>query len=312
MSTPLDGAVAAGRERLAEVVRRNVSGNAESGTTFLGGFAGEDGPLGPDSVAWRVHSDPSMFVGGLRALLVQTLHPLAMAGVADHSDFRNDPWGRLHRTSMFVSTTTYGSWPQVLDAVATVRRVHTRVRGTAPGGTPYRASDPHLITWVHIAEIDSFLRAYQRYGRSPLSAAEADQYVAETATVAELLDADAVPRSVADLRALLEGYRAELAVGDQAKDALRFLMNPPVALPVKGAYALVAAAAVGLLPGFARRDLGLPIVPLADPVLVRPAVTVALRTLGLVLGTLPSAEDIERHRQEARTPGAADEQGSAA
>jgi uncharacterized protein (DUF2236 family) len=312
MSTPLDGAVAAGRERLAEAVRRNVSGNAEAGTTFLGGFAGEDGPLAPDSVAWRVHADPAMFVGGLRALLVQTLHPLAMAGVADHSDYRHDPWGRLHRTSMFVTATTYGSWDQALDAISTVRRVHTRVRGTAPDGTPYRASDPHLITWVHIAEIDSFLRAYQRYGRSTLTPAEADQYVAETAMVAELLDADAVPRSVADLRELLEVYRPELQVGDQAKDALRFLLNPPVAVTVKGAYALVAAAAIGLLPGFARRDLGLPTVPLADPVLVRPAVTVALRALALVLGDLPTAEDIEQARRSTGHQDVSDERGSAA
>jgi uncharacterized protein (DUF2236 family) len=310
----IDGAVEAGRERLARAVRRNVAGNPDAGTVHLAGFHGEDGPLGADSVAWRVHADPSMFVGGLRALLVQTLHPLAMAGVADHSDFRNDPWGRLQRTAQFVGSTTYGSWDQALEAVATVRRVHTRVRGTTPDGRPYRASDPHLITWVHIAEIDSFLRSYQRYGRSPLSPDEADRYVAETATVAELLDADAVPRSVADLRGLLEDFRPELEVGDQARDALRFLVYPPVPLPLRGAYGLVAAAAVGLLPGFARRQLGLPILPLADPLLVRPAMTVAMRGLGFVLGGLPTADEVDQERQARRARAVAEQAaaGSAA
>ncbi|OWY63134.1 hypothetical protein B7486_54740 [cyanobacterium TDX16] len=259
----------------------------------MGGFLGEDGPLGPDSVAWRVHADPAMFVGGLRALLVQTLHPLAMAGVHDHSDFRNDPFGRLHRTSAFVGSTTYGSWEQALHAVGVVRRVHVHVRGTAPDGRPYEASDPHLISWVHVAEVDSFLRAYQRYGSRPLSPAEADQYVDELATVAELLDAETVPRSVAELREVLEAFRPELEVGDQARETVRFLMWPPVPLAMRGAYGLVAAAAVGLLPGFARRDLGLPTVPFADPLVVRPATVVATRSLGFVLGRLPTPDEVQ-------------------
>lgn len=288
----LDGLVQGARTQLAGVVRRQISGRSEAPHGEMGGFLGEDGPLGPDSVAWRVHADPAMFVGGLRALLVQTLHPLAMAGVADHSDYRRDPFGRLHRTSAFVGNTTYGSWEQALGAIEVVRRVHRHVRGTAPDGRPYEASDPHLVAWVHIAEIDSFLRAYQRYGARPLTPDEADQYVAETSVVAELLDAETVPTSVAELRWLLEQYRPELEVGEQARDAVRFLMWPPVPLAMRGAYGLVAAAAVGLLPGFARRELGLPVVPLADPLVVRPATVLGTRTLGLVLGRLPGPDEL--------------------
>lgn len=300
MKGAIDGALDGARLQLARLVRRQLSGQADAPHTQMGGFMGEDGPLGPDSVAWRVHADPAMFVGGLRALFVQTLHPLAMAGVYDHSDFRNDPFGRLHRTSSFVGNTTYGSWEQALQAVAMVRRVHVHVRGTAPDGREYRASDPHLISWVHVAEVDSFLRAYQRYGARPLSSADADQYVAELASVAELLDAETVPRSVAELRALLEDFRPELEVGDQARETVRFLMWPPVPLAMRGAYGLVAAAAVGLLPGFARRDLGLLTVPFADPLLVRPATVVATRTLGMVLGRLPTPDEVQAAAQQAR------------
>ena len=311
----IDGVVEGARAQLAGIVRRQISGQSNAPHREMGGFLGEDGPLGPDSVAWRVHADPAMFVGGLRALLVQTLHPLAMAGVADHSDYRHDPFGRLHRTSAFIGNTTYGSWEQALGAVEVVRRVHVHVRGTAPDGRPYDASDPHLIAWVHIAEIDSFLCSYQRYGAAALTPEEADQYVAETAMVAELLDAESVPRSVAELRALLAEFRPELEVGDQARDALRFLMWPPVPLAMRGVYGLVAAAAVGLLPGFARRDLGLPTVPFADPLVVRPATVLGTRTLGLVLGRLPDPEALQAEvarGQAAAALGAEAAEGSAA
>lgn len=303
MIGPVDAALAAGREQLAGVVRRRLSGQAEPGTTTMGGFLGEDGPLGPGSVAWRVHADPAMFIGGLRALLLQTLHPLAMAGVADHSDYRHDPFGRLHRTSAFVGATTYGSWDQALAAVAVVRRVHTRVRGTAPDGRPYDASDPHLVSWVHAAEIDSFLRTYRRYGCARLTDADADRYVEETSTVAELLDAEHTPRSVAELREVLEVFRPELEGGEQARDALRFLLWPPMPVALRGAYGVVAAAAVGLLPGFARHELGLPVLPLTDPLLVRPAATAAVRSLRLVLGDLPEPEP--EPRPDAATAAAA-------
>ena len=138
-------------------------------------------------MTWRVHADPSMFIGGLRALLLQTMHPLAMAGVADHSDYRDDPMGRLRRTSLFVATTTYGTTAQAEAAIAGVERAHRAVVGVAPDGRPYSAGDPHLITWIHHAEVDSFLRTHQRYGARPLAAADADRYVDEMAEICERL-----------------------------------------------------------------------------------------------------------------------------
>src|SRR6185312_6641916 len=164
----------------------------------------------PDDVIWRVHADASMFVGGIRALLVQSLHPLAMAGVAAHSGYKGDPWGRLQRTSTFLATTTFGTVEHAEAIIARVRAVHERVRGIAPDGRPYAASDPHLLRWVHITEVDSFLAAYQRFGAEPLDAAERDAYVAQAARVAEALGVDDPPRSEAELRAQLAAYRPEL------------------------------------------------------------------------------------------------------
>jgi uncharacterized protein (DUF2236 family) len=123
----------------------------------------------PDSAIRTVHSDASMFVGGLRALLLQSLHPVAMAAVAGHSGFRGDPWGRLQRTSTFLATTTFGTADDAQQAVDVVRAIHDRVRGVTDEGIPYVASDPELLRWVHVAEIDSFLSAHQRYGAAPLS-----------------------------------------------------------------------------------------------------------------------------------------------
>src|SRR3954468_10142847 len=135
----------------------------------------------------RVHADASMFVGGLRALLFQSLHPLAMAGVAEHSDYKGDPWGRLQRTSTFLAVTTFGPADDAQRAVDKVRGIHRRVHGTATDGRRYQASDPHLLEWVHIAETDSFLVAHQLYGAKPLDQRGRDRYVADTARVAAAL-----------------------------------------------------------------------------------------------------------------------------
>ncbi len=163
------GAGAPGRRRSHPSPRRRTVRGDHARELF-----DSDGPrwFGPDRPIWRVHADASIFVGALRALLLQSLHPLAMAGVADHSDYRADPWGRLQRTARFLAATTYGTEAQAEQACATVRRVHRRVHGIAPDGRPYDANDPHLLTWVHIAEADSFLAAYQRYGAHPLDPAE--------------------------------------------------------------------------------------------------------------------------------------------
>ena len=220
----------------------------------------------------RVHADASMFVGGLRALLLQSLHPLAMAGVAEHSDYRGDPWGRLQNTSTFLAVTTFGTASDAQRAVDRVRGIHRRVHGTAPDGRPYRADDPHLLEWVHIAEVDSFLRAHQRFGAAPLDQAGRDGYVADTARVASALGVVDPPRTEAELADRIKAYRPELAGTDSARDAARFLLiTPPLPLLARGPYGVLAAAAVSLLPSWARMPLRLPYLPPVENTAVRVA-----------------------------------------
>ncbi len=244
----------------------------------------DDGLFGPESATWRVHSQASMLVGGLRALLYQTAHPLAMAGVADHSDYRRDPLGRLHRTARFVGATTYGDTPTADAAIAQVRRIHRAVRGTAPDGRTYSATDPRLVLWVHATEVDSFLAAHQRYAPRPLSVSDSDRYVAEMAVIARRLGAKRPPTSLGALRDCLAGFDGELAVGRQARTAVRFLALPR-AMPIaaRPTYGLLFGAAVALLPGPVRSLHALPLVPGADSLAIRPATQVLLRMLGWAL-----------------------------
>jgi uncharacterized protein (DUF2236 family) len=243
----------------------------------------DPGLFGPASSAWRVHADTSMFVGGLRALLLQTMHPLAMAGVAEHSDYRRDPLGRLQRTAGYIGVTTYGTTAEAKAMIARVRRIHTRVTGIAPDGRSYDARDPHLLGWVHATEVDSFLAAYQRYAVHPLSEPDADAYVAEMAGVAKRIGVKGPPRSRAELRETITSYRPELSVGAQARDAVKFLLLPPLPLAARPAYGIISTAAVSLLPGWAQRMLWLPVAPGADTLVVRPAATALLRVLGWAL-----------------------------
>jgi len=253
---------------------------------------GDAGWFGPDSVVWRVHSDLSTLAGGLRALLYQTLHPLTMAGVAEHSDYRHDPWGRLHRTAEFVAATTYGTTEEAQAAVDLVKRVHLRVKGVAPDGRAYSATDPDLLAWVHATEVDSFLAAYNRYGPG-LTTADADRYVAEMAVVGRALDSDPVPESVAELAEVLARYR--LHASAQARDALKFLVFPPLDWKLRPAYGLVTAAAIELLPISAQLELRLVSPPLAGSVAVRPALRTLLGTLRWALGEAPALA-AARHR----------------
>ncbi|MFC8924148.1 oxygenase MpaB family protein [Cellulosimicrobium sp. NPDC057127] len=204
----------------------------------------------------RVHGDASMFVGGLRALLLQSWHPLAMAGVAAHSGYRGDPWGRLQRTSTFLATTTFATVDDAQRAVDAVRAVHARVQGTAPDGRAYAASDPELLRWVHVAEAQSFLVAHQEYGRRPLDARECDEYVAQVGAVGRRLGVEDVPRTRAELDAAVEEARPGLVLTDAARDAARFLLvEPPLPPVVRPVYAGLAAAALASLPAWARPGL---------------------------------------------------------
>jgi uncharacterized protein (DUF2236 family) len=220
---------------------------------------------------WRVHADASMFAAGIRALLLQSLHPLAMAGVAGHSGYKGDPWGRLQRTSTFLATTTFGTIQDAESLIERVRQIHQRVRGRAADGRRYAASDPHLLKWVHIAEVDSFLATYQRYGVTPLTAAEADCYVAQSCVVATRVGLSDPPTTVAELDAAIESYRPELAGTPAARDAARFLLlHPPLPWSARPAYGALAGAGVALLPLWARRHLALPSLPLVEATITLP------------------------------------------
>jgi len=228
------------------------------------------GLFGPDSVTWRVHAEPSLWIGGLRALFLQALHPLAMAGVAGHSGYRGDPWGRLARTSYFLAATTFGPDAEARATIERIKGVHSRVRGHAPDGRAYSAGDPHLLEWVHIAEIDSFLRAHQRYGSRPLDQAGRDGYVADTARVARELGVVDPPETEAALASRIEAFRPELAGTPQARETARFLLlSPPLAVAARLPYALLAGAAVELLPRWARGPLRLPRLPIVEETVVR-------------------------------------------
>lgn len=260
------------RTRLGERLFARVAG--PEGPARRARIHGTPGPRWfPEGSAVRqVHGDASMFIGGVRALLLQSLHPLAMAGVAAHSGYKGDPWGRLQRTSHFLAVTTFGTAEDAEKMVARIRAVHETVRGTAPDGRPYAASDPHLLRWVHVAEVDSFLAAHQRFGRSPLDAEGRDRYVAETARVAEALGAVDPPTSEAGLREQLEEFRPELRGTPAARQAARFIvLTPPLPALARPAYAAISGAAVALLPWWARAQLRLPWLPPVDAVVARPA-----------------------------------------
>jgi uncharacterized protein (DUF2236 family) len=260
------------------------------GQRLFGMVAGPEGPenrarihdtpgprwFGEDRPIRRVHGDASMFVGGLRALLLQSLHPLAMAGVAEHSDYRGDPWGRLQRTSTFLAVTTFGPADDAQRAVDKVRGIHRRVHGIAADGRPYQASDPHLLEWVHIAEIDSFLRAHQLYGARPLDQQGRDDYVADTARVAAALGVLDPPSTEDELRQRISDYRPELGGTAAAREAAKFLLlTPPLPLLARPPYAALAATSVAMLPAWARLPLRLPYLPPLEATAVR----VAGRTL---------------------------------
>jgi uncharacterized protein (DUF2236 family) len=247
---------------------------------------GDPGLFGPNSAAWYVHADPLMIVGGISALMLQTLHPLAMAAVADHSDYKERPYGRLSRVASFVAATTYGSTDVATSVIDTVKAVHERVVGTAPDGRPYRADDPDLLRWIHVAEVAMFLEAHLRYSPRALAGEDRDRYYAEVAVVAEMLGATEVPRSRAEVAAYFERIRPELVAGDQALETIRWIQSSKGGSPPeRAAYQVLLSAAIDLLPTWARGMLGLRrIMPVALGV-VRPATFVGLRTLKLFGGT---------------------------
>lgn len=253
---------------------------------------GRPGPrwFEPDSPIQRVHGDASMFIGGIRALLLQSLHPAAMRGVSEHSGYRGDMWGRLARTSTFLAVTTFGHVEDAEAAVAKVRRIHEYVTGTMPDGTPYTAADPHLLAWVHAAEVDSFLLAHQTYGARPLDAAGRDLYLAQTAEVARRLGVVDPPTTEEELRRVLASYRPELRATPEAREAVGYLLlKPPLPAAARLPYGVLVAAAVGLMPRWSRRPLRLPWLPVTERTVVRALGGLATGTIRWALARPPAA-----------------------
>lgn len=248
----------------------------------------DPGMFGPQSVTWHVVADPVLVLGGVRSLFLQALHPVAMAGVADHSGFREDPWGRLLRTAEYVGATTYGTTLEAQRAAARVRGVHRRVRGVeAQSGRSYRADDPDLLLWVHCAEVESFLSTVRRCG-ARLGPGAADRYYAEQLASAELvgLDPGVVPASEAEMHEYFATMRPQLRLSPQAREVARFIITPPMNRPIVYAgrplWAGFAALAFAMLPRWARRLYGLPGIPTTDV-----AASVQGRALRTALLALP-------------------------
>jgi uncharacterized protein (DUF2236 family) len=247
------------------------------------------GLFGPDSVVWHLHADPVMLIGGMRALLVQALEPRAMAAVDQHSKFREDPWGRLQRTTSFVIDTTYGDLATAEAACARVRKVHARIHGVDPHtGLRYAGNDPDLLLWIHAVEVDSFVTVYRRYaGR--LSDEDADRYVVEMGRVAEMVELphDLTPRSMGEVQEYLRSMEGSLVATPAAFDGLRIVLAPPMQLRYRPLWVIPATAAVAILPGYARRMYRLPWLPGAE-LPVRAAMFPLSRALNLVTRTPPA------------------------
>jgi uncharacterized protein (DUF2236 family) len=230
----------------------------------------DQGLFGPESVTWRVVGHQASLIGGLRSLMVQSLHPLAMAGVAEFSDYRERPLRRLQRTSRYVAATTFGTTEQAHEAAALVRRMHKRVRGVDPvTGREYSADDPETQVWVHTVEVHSFLAAYRVYGGS-LTDEEVDRFFAENVCVAELVGTPAhmVPSSLAEVREYFASVRPQLRISPAARDAIHFVLHPPLGSRELILYQLplrtLSNAALALVPRDLRELAGIDRSPAVD------------------------------------------------
>ena len=237
---------------------RELFGTTDANRIDLARPPGDPGLFAPGSAAWKVHGDlAAMMIGGVASLLLQMLHPGALAGVWDHSDFRRDMRGRLRRTAQFISGTTYGSTATAEALIERVARVHDRVTGTLPDGTPYSANDPALLTWVHAAETWCFLAAYRRYVDPAMPRGQQDRYVGEVATLARRLGAEEVPEDVAALEAYLAAMRPALRYDHRTRAVARALTSEPApTLALAPFQRLTMDAGFDLLPGWAARMHG--------------------------------------------------------
>ncbi|MGH9020539.1 MAG: oxygenase MpaB family protein [Acidimicrobiales bacterium] len=259
----------------------------------------------PDAIARLVHGDfPAMMIGGLASLFFEMLNPLTMAGVAQHSRYRDNALDRVLRTANFIAVTTYGTRDDAEAAIAGVRSIHERVRGVADDGSEYRASDPHLLSWIHCAGTSMFLAGYRAFGPVSLSAADADDYVAGAARVARGLGAGDQPTSVAELNAALDSFRPELRLSADAIEARDFIARGVVRGPhQRAAYHLVVAGALSLLEPWARDLLGVPRRDVVNPALIRPATRVLNAAVRVAVPPLTPPRWRSTGRRRPRPPG---------
>ena len=267
-------------------VRTLLTGHRDGVAPWVRALAepGDDGWFGPGSTIWAVHADAATLVGGIRALVVQAMHPTVLAGFDQHSDYREDPESRLQRTATFVTVATFGTAAQAEAACDRVRRAHAPVRGRTPEGRAYDADDPELLGWVHLALADSLAVAVQRYGRT---AFDLDAYLADMAVVGQRLSAAHVPHSAAELATTWDHYRPQLEATPATATAHRFLLDPPLPARLRYPYRVLASAAVATLPTTIR-----PLVaarPLLPDVPARLVGRAATRLLAVVLGESPAA-----------------------
>ena len=259
----------------------------------------DDGLFGPKSIVWRVNRDRSFPLAGMRSLMVQALHPLAMAGVAQHSTWKQDPFGRLAATSGYLLTTTYGDTASALAAAAAVRRIHVHVRGVDPQtGLPYSAEDPALLLWVHAGMVESIVTVVQRYGRS-LEPDVADRYVAEMVRSAEIVGVprEDVPTTVDSLRRYIETVELRQAT-PAAKEAIAIVLDPPdLEDETRDLWRDLGQVAVGTLPEWAREMYGFPAPP--AELMEREPVRQLLGALDLAFESLPGVLEA-RQRLELR------------
>ena len=279
---PLDPRPLIGRSRagLARMLRDRIGGDEFNESHERIWFTEGERWFSESDVIWQVHADTSMFIGGIRALLLQSLHPVAMQGVSEHSAFRGDPWGRLQNTSRYLATTTYGTIEDAERIIRIVQAIHRRVTGTTPAGRPYAASDPHLLGWVHAAQVDSFVTCFQAFGPRRLHEAEVDAYVAQSGEVAERLGVVNPPRTWEQAVDQLAAYRPELRSTPAAREVAALLLrDPPLTGPARLGFGVLAAGAVSTLPPWVRTTLLLPTLPTADRLVVRPLARSAMVTL---------------------------------
>jgi uncharacterized protein (DUF2236 family) len=230
---------------------RSVAGSASTLDDFKIPL-GDPGLFGPDSMAWRVHEHfTAMMVGGLSSLMVQALHPRALAAVWDHSDFRHQLKARLGRTAYFVAATTYGGRAQAQKAIERVNAIHANLRGVDQKGRPYVANEPDLIRWVHLVEVVSFLTGFQHLSRTPLSRAECDQYIAEMTRVGHMLGAMDLPATWQGTQDALREYLPVLVFDARAREILQIIRNYPADPLDRPFMALVLQAAFDVTPEWA-------------------------------------------------------------